>query len=126
MKDDNIFKPASNIVENSHVDEATYNRMYRESVNSPETFWNNHGKRIDWIKPYSKVSDVSYKKDDVHIKWYEDGTLNASFNCLDRHLKTKGERTAIIWEVMILVNLNTLPIINFIKMFVNFQTFLKK
>ena len=98
MKDDNIFKPASNIVENSHVDEATYNRMYRESVTSPETFWNNHGKRIDWIKPYTKVADVSYKKEDVYIKWYEDGTLNASFNCLDRHLKTKGENTAIIWE----------------------------
>ena len=98
MKDNNIFKPASNIVENSHVDEATYNRMYRESVTSPETFWNNHGKRIDWIKPYTKVADVSYKKEDVYIKWYEDGTLNASFNCLDRHLKTKGERTAIIWE----------------------------
>ena len=72
--------------------------MYRESVNSPETFWNNHGKRIDWIKPYTKVTDVSYKKEDVYIKWYEDGTLNASFNCLDRHLKTKGENTAIIWE----------------------------
>ncbi|MDC1375809.1 acetate--CoA ligase [bacterium] len=86
------------MVENSHVDEATYDQMYKESVTSPETFWNNHGKRIDWIKPYSKISDVSYKKDDVHIKWYEDGTLNASFNCLDRHLKTKGERTAIIWE----------------------------
>ena len=94
MKDNNIFKPASNIVENSHVDEATYDQMYKESVTSPETFWNNHGKRIDWIKPYTKVSDSSYKKDDVHIKWYEDGTLNASFNCLDRHLKNKGESTA--------------------------------
>ena len=57
-----------------------------------------HGKRIDWIKPYSKVNEVSYNKDDLRIKWFEDGTLNASFNCLDRHIKTKGESTAIIWE----------------------------
>ena len=56
-----------------------------------EAFWAEHGKRIDWIQPYTKVSDVSYDKPDVHIKWYEDGTLNASANCLDRHLETRGE-----------------------------------
>ena len=98
MKNDNIFKPASNIVDNCHVDKATYDQMYKESITYPDIFWDNHGKRIDWIKPYTKVSNVSYKKDDVYIKWYEDGTLNASFNCLDRHLKTKGDATAIIWE----------------------------
>ena len=98
MKNDNIFKPASNIVDNCHVDKATYDQMYKESIASPDIFWDNHGKRIDWIKPYTKVSNVSYKRDDVYIKWYEDGTLNASFNCLDRHLKTKGDATAIIWE----------------------------
>ena len=98
MKNDNIFKPASNIVDNCHVDKATYDQMYKESITSPDIFWNNHGKRIDWIKPYTKVSNVSYKRNDVYIKWYEDGTLNASFNCLDRHLKTKGDATAIIWE----------------------------
>ena len=98
MKNDNIFKPASNIVDNCHVDKATYDQMYKESITSPDIFWDNHGKRIDWIKPYTKVSNVSYKRDDVYIKWYEDGTLNASFNCLDRHLKTKGDATAIIWE----------------------------
>ena len=98
MKNDNIFKPASNIVDNCHVDKATYDQMYKESITSPDIFWDNHGKRIDWIKPYTKVSNVSYKRDDVYIKWYEDGTLNASFNCLDRHLKTKADATAIIWE----------------------------
>ncbi len=98
MTNNNIFKPASNIVENSHVDASTYEKMYEESIISPEIFWNSHGKRIDWIKPYTKVSSVSYKKEDLHIRWYEDGTLNASFNCLDRHLEKKGDHTAIIWE----------------------------
>ena len=62
MKNDNIFKPASNIVDNCHVDKATYDQMYKESITSPDIFWNNHGKRIDWIKPYTKVSNVSYKR----------------------------------------------------------------
>jgi len=98
MSDINLYKPSSNIVENSHVNHEVYEKMYEESINSPSIFWAKHGKRIDWIKPYSKVNEVSYNKDDLRIKWFEDGTLNASFNCLDRHIKTKGESTAIIWE----------------------------
>ena len=98
MTDKNMYKPALNIIQNSHINEANYEKMYKESITSPDFFWEHHGKRIDWIKPYTKVSNVSYKKEDLHIKWYEDGTLNASFNCLDRHLKTKGNSTAIIWE----------------------------
>ena len=98
MTDKNMYKPALNIIQNSHINEANYEKMYKESITSPDIFWQHHGKRIDWIKPYTKVSDISYKKEDLHIKWYEDGTLNASFNCLDRHLKTKGNSTAIIWE----------------------------
>src|SRR5210317_352557 len=98
MSDINLYKPSSNIVENSHVNHEVYEKMYEESIKSPSIFWGKHGKRIDWIKPYSKVNDVSYNKDDLRIKWFEDGTLNASFNCLDRHIKTKGESTAIIWE----------------------------
>ena len=94
----NLYKPSSTIVENSHVNQKDYEKMYEESINSPIKFWEKHGKRIDWIKPYTKVSNVSYQKDDLHIKWFEDGTLNASYNCLDRHLKAKGESTAIIWE----------------------------
>ena len=94
----NLYKPSSTIVENSHVNQEDYEKMYEESINSPIKFWEKHGKRIDWIKPYTKVSNVSYQKDDLHIKWFEDGTLNASYNCLDRHLKSKGESTAIIWE----------------------------
>ena len=98
MSDINLYKPSSNIVENSHANHEVYEKMYEESIKSPSIFWAKHGKRIDWIKPYSKVNDVSYNKDDLRIKWFEDGTLNASFNCLDRHIKTKGESTAIIWE----------------------------
>ena len=72
--------------------------MYAASVADPDAFWAEHGKRIDWIKPYSQVSDVSYDAADLHIKWYADGTLNAAANCLDRHLETRGDQTAIIWE----------------------------
>jgi acetyl-CoA synthetase len=98
MSGSSLYKPSSNIIEKSHVNDETYEKMYEESINDPSLFWKKHGKRIDWIKPYSKVSDVSYNKEDLHIKWFEDGTLNASFNCLDRHLKSKGNSVAIIWE----------------------------
>ena len=98
MKNDNIYKPNSDIVKNSHVDSLKYEKMYKESITNPDKFWGIHGKRIDWIKPYTKISNVSYNKEDLHINWYEDGTLNASANCLDRHLKSKGKNTAIIWE----------------------------
>ncbi len=98
MSGSSLYKPSSNIIEKSHVNHETYEKMYEESINDPSLFWKKHGKRIDWIKPYSKVSDVSYNKEDLHIKWFEDGTLNASFNCLDRHLKSKGNSVAIIWE----------------------------
>ena len=72
--------------------------MYQRSVSDPDAFWAEEGKRIDWIKPYTQISDVSYNKPDVHIKWFADGTLNAAANCLDRHLATRGDQTAIIWE----------------------------
>ena len=98
MSGSSLYKPSSNIIGKSHVNHETYEKMYEESINDPSLFWKEHGKRIDWIKPYSKVSDVSYNKEDLHIKWFEDGTLNASFNCLDRHLKSKGNSVAIIWE----------------------------
>jgi len=83
---------------NAYIDEATYNEMYKRSVENPEVFWAEQGKRIDWIKPYSKVKDVSYDAKNLHIRWYEDGTLNASANCIDRHLPQKASDTAIIWE----------------------------
>jgi acetyl-CoA synthetase len=80
------------------ADEAKYSEMYKASIDDPEAFWGEQGKRIHWMKPYTRVKDVSFAHDDVHIRWYYDGTLNASANCLDRHLSTRGDQTAIIWE----------------------------
>ncbi len=79
------------------VDEEKYFEMYDRSVKDPDGFWAEHGKCIDWIKPFTKVKDVSYSGD-VHIRWFHDGTLNVAANCLDRHLATRGSQTAIIWE----------------------------
>ena len=82
----------------AHINAARYDEMYAASINDPEGFWREHGQRIDWIKPYTKVKDTSFAHDDVHVKWYEDGTLNVAANCIDRHLATRGDQTAIIWE----------------------------
>ena len=79
------------------IDEHEYFRLYRELLADPDRFWGEHGKRLDWIKPYSKVMNASFEGD-VSIRWYEDGTLNASYNCIDRHLATRGDQTAILWE----------------------------
>ncbi|MGB2486856.1 MAG: acetate--CoA ligase [Candidatus Puniceispirillaceae bacterium] len=92
------FAPASEMAAKANIDKTGYEAAYAQSLADNDRFWAEHGKRIDWIKPYSQISDVCYDKPDVHIKWYADGTLNASANCLDRHLKTRGDQTAIIWE----------------------------
>ena len=84
--------------ENSHINRKTYDDLYAESINSPETFWRKHGQRIDWIKPYTKVKNTSYKKNNISIQWFEDGTLNISANCIDRHLEHNSQKKAIIWE----------------------------
>ena len=81
-----------------HIDAETYARMYAESIRDPEAFWGAHGKRLDWIKPYSRVKNTSFAYEDVSIRWFEDGTLNVAANCIDRHLATRGDQTAIIWE----------------------------
>jgi acetyl-CoA synthetase len=75
-----------------------YAKLYAESVENPEAFWERIGKRLDWTKPYTKIKDVSYDAKDLHIHWYSDGELNLSANCLDRHLQTRGDKTAILWE----------------------------
>ncbi len=80
------------------IDKAGYDEMYAESVADPDAFWGRIGRRLDWIKPFSKVSDVSFDAQDLHIRWYEDGLLNVSANCLDRHLESRGDKIAIIWE----------------------------
>ena len=98
MSEHDLFPVPAEWAERALADEAKYEEMYAQSVDDPEAFWGEHGRRIDWIKPYTQVKDVSYAPDDVHIRWYHDGTLNASVNCLDRHLATRGDRTAIVWE----------------------------
>ena len=98
MTQDRLFAPSESIVANALIDNSGYQAMYDASITDPDAFWAEHGKRIDWIKPYSQVSDVSYDKADLHISWFGDGTLNAAANCLDRHLAGRGDQTAIIWE----------------------------
>ena len=83
---------------NALIDDVRYQEMYAQSVNDPEAFWAEQGKRLDWITPYSKVKNTTYDYPDVSIKWYEDGQLNVSANCIDRHLATRGDQVAIIWE----------------------------
>ncbi len=79
------------------IDRETYEKWYRDSAKDPEKFWGKHGKRIDWFKPYTKVKNTSFTGK-VSIKWFEDGQTNVSYNCVDRHLKKRGDQTAIIWE----------------------------
>ncbi|WKE67306.1 acetate--CoA ligase [Gallaecimonas kandeliae] len=86
------------IAEKALVDKASYQAQYQASVDNPDAFWGEQGKRIDWIKPYTKIKNVSFDPHNLHIRWFEDGTLNASANCLDRHLEDKGDVTALIWE----------------------------
>ena len=95
---DDLYKPSNKIVENAHINKSKYEEMYKESISNPIKFWSENGKRIDWIKNYEKVRDFSYDQKNLYIKWFEDGTLNASYNCIDRHLKNNGNKTAIIWE----------------------------
>ncbi len=82
----------------AYVDNAKYKAMYERSVKDPDGFWGEHGKRIDWIKPFTKVKNTTYGPPDVSIKWFEDGTTNVAMNCVDRHLEKRGDQVAIIWE----------------------------
>jgi acetyl-CoA synthetase len=93
-----IIPVPPDLAKSAHVDDVGYRAMYASSLADPEAFWGKHGRRIDWIKPYTKVKDTSFEEADFHIRWYEDGVLNASANCIDRHLDERGEQTAIIWE----------------------------
>ena len=98
MSDEKIFQVSEEWKKRGYVDYAGYKEKYNKSINDNENFWKEEGKRISWIKPYNKIKDIKYSKNEVKIKWYYDGTLNASANCIDRHLESKGEKIAIIWE----------------------------
>ncbi len=92
-----VFKVPEKWSKQAYANKSLYEKKYKLSIKNNEDFWKKEGKRIDWIKPYSKIKDVKYSKKEVNIKWYYDGTLNASSNCIDRHLEKKSNKTAIIW-----------------------------
>jgi acetyl-CoA synthetase len=98
MTTSSTYPPSKDVAAKAHIDAAKYEEMYAASINDPETFWGEHGKRLDWIKPYTKVKNTDFSFGNVSINWYEDGTLNIATNCIDRHLATRGDQTAIIWE----------------------------
>ncbi len=98
MSDDKIYAVPAEWKQRGFIDEAKYNEMYQRSVKDPNGFWGEQAKRIDWIRPFHKVKNTSFGPGDVSIKWFEDGTLNAAYNCIDRHLGKRANQTAIIWE----------------------------
>ncbi len=97
MVDDNLIPVPSEVAQRAWIGNAKYKAMYERSVGDPDKFWGEQGKRLHWIKPYTKVKNTSFEGD-VSIKWFEDGTLNASYNCVDRHLPLRADQTAILWE----------------------------
>ena len=97
MSEDAVYPVPESVAKDAWIDNDQYLEMYRRSVDDPEGFWSEQARRIDWIKPFTKVKDVDYTGD-VRIRWFEDGTLNASANCIDRHLEKRGGQTAILWE----------------------------
>ena len=95
---DKTYAPSAEFAANAHIDAAKYKEMYDASIANPEAFWGEQGKRLDWMKPYTKVKNTTFEYPDVSVKWYEDGELNVCANCVDRHLATRADQTAIIWE----------------------------
>ena len=96
--DRGVFSAPAEFVESAHVNAATYETLYAASLSDPDAFWGAQGRRIDWIRDYGKVKNTSFKKGAVSIRWFEDGTLNVSANCIDRHMISRANQTAIIWE----------------------------
>ena len=93
-----MYGEADTDYKSSLIDAKGYHDLYKQSVENPDAFWGEHGKRLDWIKPYTKVKNTTFAYPDVSIKWFEDGVLNVAANCVDRHLATRGDQTAILWE----------------------------
>lgn len=97
-EDSKVYRVSASVSSGALIDNKEYLSLYERSMTDNEGFWSDMGKRIDWMTPFTKVKDVSYAKDDLHINWYSDGTLNACVNCVDRHLESRGDQTAIIFE----------------------------
>ena len=98
MADNMLFPVPEEWQKRAFVDNARYMRLYKQSIDDPAGFWREQAKRLDWIKSPTKIKDVSYDAEDLHIRWFHDGTLNVSTNCIDRHLETRGDQTALLWE----------------------------
>ena len=98
MSEDNLYHPSEKAKKVSLINEKHFSEKYDYSIELNDKFWSEEGKKIEWIKPFSKVKDVSYDLKDLHIRWFYDGSLNVSSNCLDRHLEARGNQIAIIWE----------------------------
>ena len=92
-----VIKVSDSWANHAYVNESKYKKKYKMSIKENDKFWAKEGKRITWMKKYTKIKDIKYSKEEVKIKWYYDGTLNASANCIDRHLKKNPSKTAIIW-----------------------------
>ena len=95
---DHVYEVPAEWAKRAWIDHAKYQEMYKRSLNDPEGFWGEHGKRIDWFKPFTKVKNTSFDAHKVSIKWFEDGVTNVAYNCIDRHLPKRAKQTAIIWE----------------------------
>jgi len=95
---DKVYAVPPQWAERAYINDASYRAMYERSVADPEGFWADAGKRLNWIKPYTRAKNTSFAPGNVDIRWYEDGTLNVSANCIDRHLEKRGDKVAIIWE----------------------------
>ena len=95
---DKIYDVPAAWAKRAYIDDAKYHATYQRSIKDPNAFWAEAGKRIHWYRHFTKVKDTSFDPHNVSIKWFEDGTTNAAYNCIDRHLHTRGDQVAIIWE----------------------------
>ena len=95
---DKIYDVPSDWSRRAYFDAAGYEAKYRRSIENPEAFWAEEGRRIHWFRPFTRVKNTRFGPGEVSIRWYEDGTTNAAYTCVDRHLATRGDQTAIIWE----------------------------
>ncbi len=98
MSKSEIYKSKDLVKKKAFLSKDAYQRLYKESIEDPISFWSKQGERLDWFEHYTKIRDYSFDKKNLYIKWYEDGFLNASYNCLDRHVKNNGDKIAILWE----------------------------
>lgn len=98
MSEVSVYPVSDNVRQAALINDEQYEAMYQASINDPESFWAEQAQRIQWQKPFSRVKDVSLDKNDLHIRWFDDGILNVTESCLDRHLAQRGDETAILWE----------------------------